>query len=127
MTEAYTADEFREVFETNVFRCAASESGGPSRNAGAKKVYLIHVSSILGPSTLPYMAPYCSSKYALEAMSEAYRFELAPFGIDCVVVEPGAFDTPIFSKEFAPADLARRRGTPRPTMPTTSRLDSPGS
>ena len=61
---------------------------------------LIHVSSIAGRVTLPYMALYCSSKYALEALADAYRSELAPFGVDSVVVEPGAFNTPIFEKPY---------------------------
>jgi hypothetical protein len=43
----------------------------------------------------------------LESISEAFRMELAPFGIDCVVVEPGAFATAIFGKIYGPADEDR--------------------
>jgi NAD(P)-dependent dehydrogenase (short-subunit alcohol dehydrogenase family) len=68
---------------------------------------LIHVSSGAGRVSIPYMAPYCASKFALEAIADAYRFELSPFGIDSVIVEPGIFRTPIFAKIFEGADHAR--------------------
>jgi NAD(P)-dependent dehydrogenase (short-subunit alcohol dehydrogenase family) len=107
VTEAYTADEFRELFETNFFGVLRVNRAvlPDMRRRGIG--LLIHVSSVAGRTTLPYMAPYCSSKYALESVSEAYRMELAPFGIDCVVVEPGAFSTPVFDKTFPPGDTGR--------------------
>jgi NAD(P)-dependent dehydrogenase (short-subunit alcohol dehydrogenase family) len=55
----------------------------------------------------PGMAVYCASKFALEALADAYRFELNPFGIDSVLVEPGIHKTPILEKFLAPADQAR--------------------
>jgi NAD(P)-dependent dehydrogenase (short-subunit alcohol dehydrogenase family) len=47
---------------------------------------------------------YCASKYALEALADAYRFELSPFGIDSVVVEPGIHRTPILENFVSPGD-----------------------
>jgi len=49
----------------------------------------------------------CASKFALEALADAYRFELRPFGIDSVLVEPGIYRTPIFDRAVAPADQER--------------------
>ena len=107
VTEAYTVDQFKQVYETNVFGVLrvnrAVLPGMRKQGSGL----LIHVSSIAGRSTLPYMSPYCSSKYALESIADAYRAELAPFAIDSVLVEPGAFQTPIFYKPFTPSDEAR--------------------
>jgi NAD(P)-dependent dehydrogenase (short-subunit alcohol dehydrogenase family) len=47
---------------------------------------------------IPGMAFYCASKHAMEALAEAYRYELASAGIDSVAIEPGAYPTPIMSK-----------------------------
>ena len=65
---------------------------------------LIHVSSGAGRCVVPAMAAYCASKFALEAIADAYRYELLPFGIDSVVVEPGIYRTPIFDRFVRPAD-----------------------
>jgi NAD(P)-dependent dehydrogenase (short-subunit alcohol dehydrogenase family) len=56
------------------------------------------------------MAAYCASKFALEALADAYRFELLPFGIDSVLVEPGIYRTPIFDRVVTPADTQRLAG-----------------
>ena len=107
VTEAFSISEFLQVYETNIFGVLrVNRAVLPSMRA-RKSGLLIHVSSAAGRVTLPYMAAYTSSKYALESISEAYRLELAPFGIDCIVVEPGAFRTPIFGKMSVPADVAR--------------------
>jgi len=63
---------------------------------------LIHVSSGIGRSVVPGFAAYSASKFALEALADAYRFELAPLGIDSIIVEPGFHRTPILERIFAP-------------------------
>ena len=54
---------------------------------------VINVSSIGGMMTFPMMGAYHASKYAVEALSDALRMELAPFGIDVVVIQPGPIKT----------------------------------
>ena len=71
---------------------------------------LLHVSSGAGRVVIPAMAHYCASKYALEALAEAYRYELASLGIDSVVIEPGAYPTPIMTAFEGGADAARAAG-----------------
>jgi NAD(P)-dependent dehydrogenase (short-subunit alcohol dehydrogenase family) len=68
---------------------------------------LIHVSSAAGRVTVPALAAYCASKYALEALADAYRYELRPFGIDSVLVEPGIYRTGIHDRMMPAADAAR--------------------
>jgi NAD(P)-dependent dehydrogenase (short-subunit alcohol dehydrogenase family) len=68
---------------------------------------LIQVSSGAGRVVLPSMGLYCASKFALEALTECYRYELAGSGIDCVSVQPGAYPTEIFGKIETGADAAR--------------------
>jgi NAD(P)-dependent dehydrogenase (short-subunit alcohol dehydrogenase family) len=68
---------------------------------------LIHISSIAGRVIAPSMGLYCASKFALEALAEAYRYELAGQGIESVIVEPGQYDTPVFGNTVMGADAAR--------------------
>lgn len=71
---------------------------------------LLHVSSGAGRLAIPGMALYCASKFAVEALAEVYRYELAPLGIDSVVIEPGAYATPIMGKLEKGEDPARKSG-----------------
>ena len=67
---------------------------------------LIFVSSATGRVVIPFVAPYSSTKFALEALAEEYAFELAPFGIESVIVEPGSFGTEAFGKLVQAEDSA---------------------
>src|SRR5688572_572945 len=107
VTEAYTPAQFQTLMDVNVLgpvRVNRAVLPGMRRQRSG---LLIHVTSAAGRVSVPYMAPYCASKFALEAIADAYRFELSPFGIDSVVVEPGIFKTPIFDKTAAPLDNGR--------------------
>lgn len=59
---------------------------------------VVNISSDNGFLSAPFMAPYCASKFGLEAVSDALRRELRPWGIEVVIVEPGAIATPIWEK-----------------------------
>lgn len=59
---------------------------------------LINVSSVSGRITRMMMGPYSASKYAVEALSDAWRRELSLFGIKVVIIEPGPIDTEIWEK-----------------------------
>ncbi len=59
---------------------------------------VVLMGSIGGRSALPFLGAYAMSKFALEAMADALRIELAPFGMQVVIVEPGTIATPIWSK-----------------------------
>jgi len=107
ITEAYTIEQFKQMYDVNVFGVQrVNRAVLPSmrrRHSGL----LIHVSSGAGRVVVPSMAAYCSSKFALEALADAYRFELLPFGIDSILIEPRIYKTPLFDKIAAPADRAR--------------------
>lgn len=57
---------------------------------------IVNMGSIAGRSTIPMMGPYSASKHALEAITDALRLELYPWGIEVSIVEPGAIATPIW-------------------------------
>jgi NAD(P)-dependent dehydrogenase (short-subunit alcohol dehydrogenase family) len=71
---------------------------------------LLHVSSGAGRLAIPGMGLYCASKFAMEALAEVYRYELASQGIDSVILEPGAHATPILGKLEKGEDQARKAG-----------------
>jgi NAD(P)-dependent dehydrogenase (short-subunit alcohol dehydrogenase family) len=65
---------------------------------------IINISSVLGRLNFPFLGVYCASKFALEALFEAYRYELAGFGVDCVIVEPGPYGSELLANSPAPKD-----------------------
>ena len=107
VTEAYTPQQFEQMFAVNVIGAVrVNRAVLPSMRA-RRSGLLIHISSGAGRCAVPAMAAYCASKFALEAIADSLRFELLPFGIDSVLVEPGIYRTPIFDKNDLPTDTAR--------------------
>ena len=107
VSEGYTPEQFQRLFDVNVIGVVrVNRAVLPSMRA-RRSGLLIHISSGAGRVTVPGMAAYCASKFALEAIADAFRFELSPFGIDSVLVEPGIYRTPLFDHIIAPADAER--------------------
>ncbi|HLW93663.1 MAG TPA: SDR family oxidoreductase [Roseiarcus sp.] len=80
-----------------------SRKGAPGR--------IVMISSVGGKNALPFLGPYAASKFGLEGMSESLRRELMTFGIDVIIVAPGAVATPIWDKGNA-VDVAQFADTP---------------
>jgi len=59
---------------------------------------IVNITSLLGRITSAFSGPYCMSKYAMEAFSDALRLELAPLGVHVSAIEPGSIKTPIWEK-----------------------------
>ncbi len=93
MAEAFTAAEMRDLFEVNLFGAQRVNRAVLPAMRAAGSGLLAHVSSTFGRFVVPFVAPYAASKWALEALAESYRLELAGTGVDVVIVEPGAFET----------------------------------
>ena len=107
VSEAYTPEQYEQLFAVNVFGVQRVNRAVLPAMRRQRSGLLVHISSAAGRTTVPAMALYCASKYALEAIADAYRFELQPFGIDSVLIEPGIFKTPIFDRLMYPADTER--------------------
>jgi NAD(P)-dependent dehydrogenase (short-subunit alcohol dehydrogenase family) len=71
---------------------------------------IVNISSIAARMALPFMGPYAASKFALEAISDSLRRELAPVGVTVTVVQPGSFKSNIWQKVGA-MDTSRYRGS----------------
>jgi NAD(P)-dependent dehydrogenase (short-subunit alcohol dehydrogenase family) len=93
--EEVPLERVRRQFETNVFglvQMCQLVLPGMRRAEGGR---IINVSSMGGEFTTPLAGVYHASKYAVEALSDALRFEVQPFGVDVIVIQPGAVDTPL--------------------------------
>ena len=95
--EALPLDDFRRQFEVNVFS-QLSVIQGFMPLLRASKGRIVNIGSISGRMATPFTGPYCSSKFALEAMTDALRMELRPWEIKVAIVEPGRIVTPIWQK-----------------------------
>ena len=84
------------VFDTNLYGYmrVANAAAPAMREAG--QGLIVHVSSQLGRIVLPNLGLYCASKFGLEAMFEAMAYELAPFGVESTIVQPGGYPTKIW-------------------------------
>ena len=107
VTEAFTPDQFEQIFAGNVSGVVRVNRAVLPTMRRRRSGLLVHVSSGAGRVTVPAMAAYCASKYALEAIADAYRYELLPFGVDSILVEPGVYRTGIHDRLISPADAAR--------------------
>lgn len=91
--EELTLEDMRRQFETNFFGAVDLTKAVIPHMRKERSGKIINVSSILGRLAIPSGAAYTSSKWAMEAMSESLRYELFPFGIHVVLVEPGLIQT----------------------------------
>jgi NAD(P)-dependent dehydrogenase (short-subunit alcohol dehydrogenase family) len=90
-------DQLRRQLEVNlVGQVAVTQALLPNLRAARGRI--VNVGSIAGRSSLPFLGAYAASKHALEAVTDALRVELKPFGIAVTVVEPGTIATPIWRK-----------------------------
>jgi NAD(P)-dependent dehydrogenase (short-subunit alcohol dehydrogenase family) len=110
ITEAYTPEQFQSFFNVNVLGAVRVNRAALPYMRRQRSGLLIHVSSGNGRVVVPAMAAYSASKFALEAIADCYRFELSPFGIESILVEPGIYRTAIFDRLVPPADAERVAG-----------------
>ncbi|MEU1393110.1 MULTISPECIES: SDR family oxidoreductase [unclassified Nonomuraea] len=98
--EALPLEEWRRLFEVNLFgHVAVTQALLPVllRHSGR----VVNVSSVGGKIAMATYGPYAGTKFALEAVSDALRRELAPLGVQVVVVEPGGIRTPMAERGIA--------------------------
>lgn len=85
--------EMRRQYDTNVFGLMAVTRAFLPKMQERRAGRIINVSSVGGLITLPFFGVYNSTKYAVESLSDALRYELRPFGIDVSLIEPGVIRT----------------------------------
>jgi NAD(P)-dependent dehydrogenase (short-subunit alcohol dehydrogenase family) len=118
--ELVEEDELRAIFETNLFGAwALTRLALPHLRAQTRST-VVMVSSASGRMAIPGLGAYAASKFALEGLSEAWRHELALFGVRMVLIEPGAYRTDIFGRN---RQLSRGLAEPGVYAPWVAGMD----
>jgi len=93
-----TDAELRDQFDTNFFGAAALTRAFLPQLRRQGFGHIVMISSVSGRMAYPGVGSYAASKFALEGWTETLRFEMKPLGIQVVLVEPGAFETDIWTR-----------------------------
>ncbi|MEO0853952.1 MAG: SDR family oxidoreductase [Cyanobacteria bacterium J06648_11] len=86
----------RQQFDVNVFGLLTLTRAVVPGMRDRREGRIINLSSVAGRISMPFMGIYNASKFAVEALSDALRVELAPFGIQTIVIQPGPVETEFF-------------------------------
>jgi NAD(P)-dependent dehydrogenase (short-subunit alcohol dehydrogenase family) len=110
------ADEFRRQMDVNVIGPIISTQAfgpllGSDPSLKGPKGRIVMISSVAGKNGNPFSAAYAASKHAIEGLSESLRREMMLFGIDVIIIAPGAVKTPIWSKAEE-VDISPYRNSP---------------
>jgi NAD(P)-dependent dehydrogenase (short-subunit alcohol dehydrogenase family) len=105
--EAFTSEQVQQQFDTNVFGVLRVNRAALPHMRRQGSGLLLQIGSVVGRLAFPFLGLYGATKFALEGLTESYRYELAPFGIDAAIIEPGAYPTPISTKRQLATDSER--------------------
>jgi len=114
--EETSPDELRAQLETNVVGVLrVTRAALPTMRARGQGA-IVNISSVSGRVVVPIAGPYQASKWALEALTEALRYEVFPFGVRVTCVEPGPYKSELHGKEIRVAASLDPSSPYRPTM-----------
>lgn len=112
ISETYSPEQMRDLFDVNVFGVhRVTRAALPEMRKNGSGL-IVNIGSILGRVTIPFIGLYGASKFAVEAMTESYRYELSQLGIDVVLVQPSAYPTHLYAstQQAAKSDIAAEYG-----------------
>jgi NAD(P)-dependent dehydrogenase (short-subunit alcohol dehydrogenase family) len=115
--EDVTDAELRDQFDTNFFGAAAVTRAILPRMRRQGYGHIVMVSSVSGRAGFPGVGSYAASKFALEGWTEALRLEMKALGVQVTLVEPGSFETDIWTRN---AKISARMQDP--TAPNAARV-----
>jgi NADP-dependent 3-hydroxy acid dehydrogenase YdfG len=107
VTEAFTPEQARAVFEVNVFGLLRTTREVLPAMRENKSGVVINIGSILGRVTFPFFGIYGASKFAVEAISDSLRYEVSRLGVEVVLIQPSAYPTSMYAGIQQPADAQR--------------------
>jgi NAD(P)-dependent dehydrogenase (short-subunit alcohol dehydrogenase family) len=105
--ESVTSGQLTDVLDTNLVGQQRVTRAALPHLRQRRSGLLVFVTSAAGRVTVPCMGAYSASKFGLEGLAQAYRYELRPLGIDVSIVEPGGFATNITASQVTGADESR--------------------
>ena len=99
--EDMSLEEIKSQFETNFFGVIrVIQNSLPIMRKQQGGGFIVNISSVGGRMSVPVLSAYNSTKFALEGMSESLSYELEPFGIRVVIIEPGFIRTNIMNSSI---------------------------
>jgi len=110
ITEGFTPEQATAQFDVNVIGIHRTTRAALPVFRRQGSGLIINIGSIIGRITFPFFGLYGATKYALEALTEGYRYELSQLGIDVMLIQPSAYPTAMYANMQGPADSARVTG-----------------
>jgi NAD(P)-dependent dehydrogenase (short-subunit alcohol dehydrogenase family) len=107
LNEGFTSEQFLELVNVNAVGAHRVNRQALALMKPRRRGLLVHVSTGLSRMPMPCFGLYAASKAALESLAEIYRYELAPLGIDSVILQPAAFPTNLGAAAMGPKEPAR--------------------
>jgi len=107
VSEAFTPDQAKVLFNTNVVGVLRTTRAVLPAMRAAGDGLIINIGSVLGRVTFPFFGVYGASKFAVEALTDSFRYELSQLGVDVVLLQPSAYPTNMYASIQQPADAAR--------------------
>ena len=106
VSEAFSDRQVADLFDVNVIGLHCVTRAVLPAMRQHKDGLVINIGSILGRVTFPFFGIYGASKFAVEALSDSYRYELSQLGIDVCLVQPSAYPTQMYASAAQPEDQA---------------------
>src|SRR5712672_3249299 len=103
VTEAFTAEQAKVVFDTNVIGLLRVTRAVLPSMRRKRDGLIINIGSILDRVTFPFLGIYGASKMAVEALTDSLRYEVSQLGVEVVEVQPSAYPTNLFASVQTPA------------------------
>ncbi|MGC2575935.1 MAG: SDR family oxidoreductase [Candidatus Nitrosopolaris sp.] len=114
--EDFSIDEMKAQFETNFFGVIRVIQSVLPLMREQRSGIIVNISSICGRIAFPFSTSYASTKFALEALSEALQYEVDQFGIKVILVEPGIIKTNF------PSNILKAKRAADPSSPYSELL-----
>lgn len=110
LSETFSSRQVSDMFDVNVIGIQRVTRAALPDMRKNRAGLIINIGSILGRVTIPFMGLYGATKFAVDALTESYRFELSQLGVDVVLVQPSAYPTNLYSALQQAADPSRAEG-----------------
>ena len=107
VSEAFTPEQVTALFDVNVIGLHRVTRAVLPDFRRHNDGLIINIGSVLGRVTFPFFGLYGASKFAVEALTDNFRYEVSQLGIDVVLVQPSAYPTQMYASATQPADTGR--------------------
>ena len=107
VSEAFTPEQASALFDVNVIGLHRVTRSVLPHLRRHNDGLIINIGSVLGRVTFPFFGLYGASKFAVEALTDSYRYEVSQLGVDVALVQPSAYPTQLFASATQPADTGR--------------------